>query len=158
MTGPGDLLRLQAWFSPAFPVGGFAYSHGLEAAVEAGTVHDRQSLADWTEWLVLHGAGQLDGVFFAAAHRAAPDAVAAAALADEVRAWTGTAEFALESERQGEAFLKRFAPLGPIRPSICSPRRWRSGRRSARPPDSRPPCMVSRWSRRSPVICTPLRR
>ena len=113
MTGPGDLLRLQAWFSPAFPVGGFAYSHGLEAAVEAGSIHDRQSLARWTEWLLLHGAGQLDGVFFAAAHRAAPDAIAVAALADEVRAWTGTAEFALESERQGEAFLNTIRAAWP---------------------------------------------
>ena len=113
MTGAGDLLRLQAWFSPAFPIGGFAYSHGLEYAVEAGTVRDRESLADWTKWLLLHGAGQLDGVFFAAAHRAAPDAVAAAALADEACAWTGTAEFALESERQGEAFLKTLGAAWP---------------------------------------------
>ncbi len=113
MTGAADILRLQAWFSPAFPVGGFAYSHGLEAAVEAGAVHDRQSLARWTEWLLLHGAGQLDGVFFAAAHRAAPDTIAAAALADEARAWTGTAELALEAERQGEAFLNTLRAAWP---------------------------------------------
>ena len=113
MTGAADILRLQAWFSPAFPVGGFAYSHGLEAAVEAGAVHDRQSLARWTEWLLLHGAGQLDGVFFAAAHRAVPDAIAAAALADEARAWTGTAELALEADRQGEAFLNTLRAAWP---------------------------------------------
>ena len=113
MTGPGDLLRLQAWFSPAFPVGGFAYSHGLEAAVEAGAVRNREGLARWTEWLLLHGAGQLDGVFFAAAHKAAPDAWQAAALAGEARAWTGTAEFALESERQGEAFLNTLRAAWP---------------------------------------------
>lgn len=113
MTGPGDLLRLQAWFSPAFPVGGYAYSHGLEAAVEAGAVSDPSTLADWAEWLLLHGAGQVDGVFFSAAHRAAPDADRAAALAEEARAWTGTAELALESERQGEAFLKTLASAWP---------------------------------------------
>ena len=113
MTGAGDILRLQAWFSPAFPVGGYAYSHGLEAAVEAGAVHDRQSLADWTDWLLLHAAGRVDGVFFAAAHRAAPDAIVAAALSDEVRAWTGTAELALESESQGEAFLNTLRAAWP---------------------------------------------
>ncbi|MCY4191656.1 MAG: urease accessory protein UreF, partial [Rhodospirillaceae bacterium] len=35
----GNLFRLQAWFSPAFPIGGYAYSHGLEAAVETRAVH-----------------------------------------------------------------------------------------------------------------------
>ena len=105
MTGPGDLLRLQAWFSPAFPVGAYAYSHGLEAAIEAGAVRDRHSLADWTEWLLLRGTGQVDGAFLAAAHRSAPDTASGAALAEEARAWAGTAERALESELQGEAFL-----------------------------------------------------
>ena len=119
MTGPGGILRLQAWFSPAFPTGGYAYSHGLEAAIEAGAVHDRESLADWTAWLLRHGAGQVDGVFFAAAHRAAPDAAAAAQLADEARAWTGTAEFALESELQGEAFLDTLRAAWP-HPSLDS--------------------------------------
>ena len=28
-------LILSQWFSPAYPVGGFAYSHGLETAVQA---------------------------------------------------------------------------------------------------------------------------
>ena len=113
MTGAAGLLRLQTWFSPAFPVGGYAYSHGLEAAVEAGTVHDRNSLADWTEWLLLHGVGQLDGVFFTSAHRAAPNAEATRALANEARAWTGTEEFALESEQQGEAFLNTVRDAWP---------------------------------------------
>ncbi len=113
MTNTRDLLRLQAWFSPAFPVGSYAYSHGLEAAVEAGVVHDRQSLADWVAWLVRHGAGRVDGMFFAAAHRAAPDAVEGTALADEAHAWTGTAEFALESGRQGEAFLATITAAWP---------------------------------------------
>jgi urease accessory protein len=33
--------------SPALPVGGFSYSDGLEAAVEAGCVHDEASAGDW---------------------------------------------------------------------------------------------------------------
>ena len=28
------LYRLLAWMSPAYPVGAFSYSHGLETAVE----------------------------------------------------------------------------------------------------------------------------
>jgi urease accessory protein len=36
-TGEDErFLRLLTWLSPAFPTGGFAYSHGLEWAVEAG--------------------------------------------------------------------------------------------------------------------------
>ena len=38
-----SLQRLLAWLSPAFPVGGFSYSHGLEWAIEDGTVNDRAS-------------------------------------------------------------------------------------------------------------------
>ena len=38
MIEPEDLLRLQAWFSPAFPVGAYAYSSGLENAVGSGLV------------------------------------------------------------------------------------------------------------------------
>src|SRR5262249_28212969 len=44
---PLALLRLHAWLSPAFPIGSYSYSHGLEWAVEAGSVHDRTSLVDW---------------------------------------------------------------------------------------------------------------
>ncbi|TJX17773.1 MAG: urease accessory protein UreF, partial [Mesorhizobium sp.] len=48
MTEPGIApLRLMAWLSPAFPVGSFSYSHGLERAVQDGLVADRQSLAAW---------------------------------------------------------------------------------------------------------------
>ena len=35
-----DLLTLAQWLSPAFPVSGYAYSHGLEAAIAEGRVGD----------------------------------------------------------------------------------------------------------------------
>ncbi|OYU88761.1 MAG: urease accessory protein UreF [Burkholderiales bacterium PBB5] len=46
LTGPA-LLRLLWLASPALPVGGFSYSEGLEAAVEAGAVHDEASAGRW---------------------------------------------------------------------------------------------------------------
>jgi len=41
------LLRLLQLASPSLPVGSYAYSQGLESAIEAGWVNDRQSLQDW---------------------------------------------------------------------------------------------------------------
>lgn len=41
------LLQLMQLASPALPVGGFSYSEGLEAAVDAGLVHDEQRAGDW---------------------------------------------------------------------------------------------------------------
>ena len=41
------LLRLIWLASPALPIGGFSYSEGLEAAVDAGLVHDEPSAGDW---------------------------------------------------------------------------------------------------------------
>ncbi len=64
-------LRLQSWFSPAFPIGAFSYSHGLEWAVEDGSVTDRTSLVAWLEADLRHGSGRMDAMLFAQAWRAA---------------------------------------------------------------------------------------
>ena len=56
--GPAQLAKLQAWFSPAFPVGGFSYSHGLEWAVENEGVQDARALAQWVEGALRYGAGR----------------------------------------------------------------------------------------------------
>lgn len=113
MTDVAAALKLQSWLSPAFPIGAFSYSHGLEPAIEAGVVRDRASMTAWIEALLTHGSGRIDAHFFAAAWRAAPDAAAAAALADEARAWTPTAELAMEAELQGDAFLKTVVAAWP---------------------------------------------
>mgnify|MGYP003524790715 CR=1 FL=1 len=44
---PAALLGLLRLASPALPVGGFSYSEGLEAAVEAGLVRDEAQAGDW---------------------------------------------------------------------------------------------------------------
>ena len=41
------LYRLLAWLSPAYPIGAFSYSHGVETAVEEGFIKDRVSLVAW---------------------------------------------------------------------------------------------------------------
>ena len=69
-TDGAKRLRLQSWFSPAFPIGAFSYSHGLEWAVEEGSVTDRASLLAWLEADLRHGSGLMDAMVFAQAWRA----------------------------------------------------------------------------------------
>lgn len=64
-TDARQLLLLLTWMSPAFPTGAFAYSHGLEWAIDSGTVHDAATLTDWIADLVTRGSGWNDAVLFA---------------------------------------------------------------------------------------------
>ena len=58
MRAEADLLTLTQWLSPAFPVSSYAYSHGLEAAISAGSVHDGASVADWIATVIEAGSGR----------------------------------------------------------------------------------------------------
>src|SRR5580698_10631853 len=62
--------RLMTWLSPAYPVGAFAYSGGIEWAVEAGDIKDADTLRQWLEAMLSDGTGLTDGIFFAQTHRA----------------------------------------------------------------------------------------
>lgn len=101
------LYRLMTWLSPAFPVGAFTYSHGIEYAVEAGLVSDRDSLARWITDILLHGSGGIDATFAGAAWVAVSsnDNGELARISKYAETYRGTAEMALESRAQGRAFL-----------------------------------------------------
>ena len=103
-TDAAGLLRLLAWLSPAFPTGGFAWSHGIEWAVEAGDVRDADSLRDWLGDLLVHGAGRNDAILLRHAHRAAADPDALAAVCEHGLAAQPAAERRAESVGQGNAF------------------------------------------------------
>ena len=64
-----QLLLLLNWMSPAFPIGSFAYSHGLEWAIAEGIVHDEATTRDWISTVITEGSGWNDAVIFAAASR-----------------------------------------------------------------------------------------
>jgi urease accessory protein len=102
------LYRLMAWLSPAYPVGAYAYSHGLEYAVESGVVGDEKSLIAWIEGIVAFGGPRLDGALFTHAWQAVNDRDDETFrwAAERAAAMRGSAELALESRLQGEAFLK----------------------------------------------------
>jgi urease accessory protein len=99
------LLRLMAWLSPAFPVGGFSYSHGLERAVHDGLIVDAKSLAGWLETLVEMGSGWNDVVLFAESWRRARGASDLDDVAELAEALAGSLERHAEAMLQGAAFL-----------------------------------------------------
>ncbi len=105
MAETRDLIRLMTWLSPAFPVGAFSYSGGLEQVVVNGDVRDAGTLQDWLESLLAQGNLWNDAVLFAEAHRAAVDADQLAEVVALAEALSGSAERHRETMLQGEAFL-----------------------------------------------------
>ena len=105
MAMPTDLhaLTLLQWVSPAFPVGAFAYSHGLEAAVDQGWVADGAGLEGWLCDVLEHGAGRADALFLAAAWQA-DNAKAIAGIDAQARAFAPSRERLLETDQQGGSF------------------------------------------------------
>ena len=99
------LLKLHAWLSPSFPVGAFAYSHGLEAAVAGAQVTDADTTQAWIEALLRHGAGRNDAILLAHALRG-HDPQELDALA---RALAASRERLLEAEAMGAAFAEAVA-------------------------------------------------
>lgn len=94
------LLTLTQWLSPAYPVGAFAWSHGLERAVGRGDVVTAQDLQDWLTSVLAQGAGRSDAILLCAAHGAddvGPIAELASALAP-------SRERRAETLQQGTAF------------------------------------------------------
>jgi urease accessory protein len=106
--GAAALYRLMAWLSPAYPVGAFSYSSGIEWAVEAGDISDAATLRDWLKVMIASGGGFCDAVFFVHAHRAVAtgDDAALAAVAELAAAFVPSKERFLETTAQGRAFLE----------------------------------------------------
>jgi urease accessory protein len=101
------LFRLMTWLSPSFPVGAFAYSGGIEWAVEAGDIVDAASLRDWLAVTLTGGSGLYDAVLLAHAHRAASagDDTLLAELCELAAAFVPSRERHLETTAQGRAFI-----------------------------------------------------
>jgi urease accessory protein len=102
-----SLYRLMAWLSPAYPVGAFSYSSGLEWAVEAGDLTSADELSGWLQCLLTDGAGYCDAVLFAQSYRACSsgDGRALREVAELAAALAPSRERFLETTAQGRAFL-----------------------------------------------------
>jgi urease accessory protein len=101
------LYRLMAWLSPAYPVGAFSYSSGLEWAVEAGDITDATTLQRWLATIIGSGGGFCDAALFVHAYRAVAghDDQALKDVAELAAAFAPSKERLLETTAQGRAFL-----------------------------------------------------
>jgi urease accessory protein len=102
-----EAMRLFAWLSPGYPVGAYAYSHGLEAAVEAGDVSGEQSLTAWLCDVCERGSLRNDLILVAHAHAAAAGGRGddLAEINDLALALAPSRELHLETSQQGRSFL-----------------------------------------------------
>jgi urease accessory protein len=109
-TPAADATRLQLmWLaSPALPVGGFSYSEGLEAAVDAGLVRDEATATAWLAEQLPLTLARSDAVVVAEACRAwsAHDAAGVQALNHWVSQTRETAELRLQAEQMGRSLLE----------------------------------------------------
>jgi urease accessory protein len=108
-TEPQQLLQLLAFMSPAFPVGGFAYSHGLERAIDDGAVASADEVREWIEALLVHGSGWNDAVLFVQAYDS--DEAARTEIDELALGLAASRERALETSDLGQSFAKSVAIL-----------------------------------------------
>ncbi len=109
-------LLLLTWFSPSYPVGSFAYSHGLEWAQEAGDLPDAANIAAWLADLIERGAARSDAILGVAAWDAttAGDWAEVASVAELALAMATSTERRMETVTQGNAFLLATAAAHPV--------------------------------------------
>jgi urease accessory protein len=94
------LLRLMTWLSPAFPVGAFSYSHGIEHAIEEGVIRNRTCLVAWLGELLRRGSAWNDAVLLAESWRQEKSGE----VAELAEAMAGSKERHMETMLQGDAF------------------------------------------------------
>lgn len=105
MSTDTRLLTLAQWLSPAFPVGGFAYSHGVETAIAEARIVTGAELEEWLRDILRHGTGRSDAIWIGLAHRT-PETRALLRLDAEARAFSPARERLREADRQGAAFVR----------------------------------------------------
>lgn len=102
------LLTLTQWLSPSFPLGAFAYSHGLELAVTEGAVSDAEGLETWLRAVLRKGGGRVDAALLAMVLRGEDPAE----IGELAEAIAGSKERWAETFEQGQAFVKTVAQMG----------------------------------------------
>ena len=112
MPQNADRLTLMQYLSPAFPVGTYAYSQGLEQAITDGHVTDPASLFDWITAILTHGSARMDAILLAQG-RTQDD------LSDLAYAYAPCHERQIEMREQGAAFGRVIATItGDVPPPL----------------------------------------
>jgi urease accessory protein len=114
MPDADTLLRILQLASPTLPVGAYAYSQGLELAVEAGWVHDEATLGDWLGDQLTHAFGGVDLPVFARMHAAAVrgDDATMRHWSRELLALRETRELVADDCDRGRALARLLRDLG----------------------------------------------
>lgn len=102
MPTDAELLTLAQWLSPAFPIGAFAWSHGIEQAIRDGQINDAGTLQAWLRSCLNQGGGRNDAIWLRLA--AGPGDVIE--IDARNRAFAPSAERLSETVRQGAAFVR----------------------------------------------------
>lgn len=110
MSTERGYLTLAQWLSPAYPIGTFAYSHGLESAIGSGAIFSGADLKDWLSDIIKYGSGRNDCILLRAAY-VCDDPVDLNAINDMSLAFSASAERQLEASLQGAAFCKITAAV-----------------------------------------------
>lgn len=120
------LYRLMSWLSPAFPIGAFSYSSGLEWTIEKGEIGNARELQNWIGSHLRCGGGAADAVFFVQAYRAAAaeDAMALNAITELAAAFAPSKERYDETAAQGLAFIKATQSAWPCAKQAEFLARW----------------------------------
>ncbi|WP_245231163.1 urease accessory protein UreF [Parasedimentitalea huanghaiensis] len=108
-TDPG-LTRLQQWLSPSYPIGAFAYSHGLETAIGTCAIISSDDLRMWLTDLLKNGAGYSDPILLVAAYRS-ENAEALQDIEQQARAFAPSKERLAETALQGAAFCQTTSAI-----------------------------------------------
>ncbi len=134
---PSTLLQLIWLASPALPVGGYSYSEGLGAAIEAGLVHDEATTQRWLldQQALALGRSELPLLAQALVAWELPDAPRLAALNDWHRTTRESREMLRQTEQMGRSMLEwlrarsggddaRLAILAALSPAPGWPIAW----------------------------------
>ncbi len=112
--GPGSLIRLLQLASPALPIGSFAYSQGLEAAMELGLIHDEASARDFLTGVLSDGLARLELPLVSRLYRSLSegDASATERWSELLLASRETHERRQEEQHLGRALARLLADQG----------------------------------------------
>jgi urease accessory protein len=111
---PAELLRLLQLSSSLCPIGAFAYSQGLESAIEQGWIRSGEELAEWLEGVGSHALARLDLPLLARAHTAweRGDADEARQLGEQLASNRESRELYEQDQQLGLSLARLLVNLG----------------------------------------------